>query len=30
VADMETAIRAAGLPVRVLNPELSRPYELTK
>lgn len=30
VADLENAIRTAGLPVRVLNPELSRTYELTK
>jgi L-ascorbate metabolism protein UlaG (beta-lactamase superfamily) len=30
VADMDNALKAAGLPVRVLNPELSRPYELTK
>jgi L-ascorbate metabolism protein UlaG (beta-lactamase superfamily) len=30
VADMDNAVKAAGLPVRVLNPELSRVYELTK
>jgi L-ascorbate metabolism protein UlaG (beta-lactamase superfamily) len=30
VADLERAIQAAGLPVKVLNPELSRTYELTK
>jgi L-ascorbate metabolism protein UlaG (beta-lactamase superfamily) len=30
VADMDAALKASGLPVRVLNPELSRPYELTK
>jgi L-ascorbate metabolism protein UlaG (beta-lactamase superfamily) len=30
VAELETAIKAAGLPVAVLNPELSRSYELTK
>lgn len=29
-ADLEQAIKTAGLPVRVLNPELSRVYELTK
>jgi L-ascorbate metabolism protein UlaG (beta-lactamase superfamily) len=29
-ADMDRVLRTAGLPVRVLNPELSRPYELTK
>jgi len=29
-ADLENALKAAGLPVRVLNPELSRVYELTK
>ena len=29
-ADMENALKAAGLPVSVLNPELSRVYELTK
>jgi hypothetical protein len=29
-ADMERVVRAAGLPVTVLNPELSRVYELTK
>jgi len=28
--DLENAIKAAGLPVRVLNPELSRSYELVK
>jgi L-ascorbate metabolism protein UlaG (beta-lactamase superfamily) len=30
VADMENVLKASGLPVRVLNPELSRAYELTK
>jgi L-ascorbate metabolism protein UlaG (beta-lactamase superfamily) len=30
VADMERAIKAAGLPVVVLNPDLSRAYELTR
>jgi L-ascorbate metabolism protein UlaG (beta-lactamase superfamily) len=30
VAEMEAALKTSGLPVRVLNPELSRPYELTK
>jgi L-ascorbate metabolism protein UlaG (beta-lactamase superfamily) len=29
-ADLESAIRTAGLPVRVLNPELGRSYELTR
>lgn len=29
-ADMENALKAAGLPVTVLNPELSKVYELTK
>ena len=29
-ADLENAIKASGLPVRVLNPELSRSYELVK
>lgn len=29
-ADLENAMKAAGLPVQVLNPELSRPYELVK
>ncbi len=29
-ADMERALSDAGLPVKVLNPELSRVYELTK
>jgi L-ascorbate metabolism protein UlaG (beta-lactamase superfamily) len=29
-ADMEKALVESGLPVRVLNPELSRAYELTK
>ena len=29
-ADMENALKAAGLPVSVLNPELSRVYDLTK
>jgi L-ascorbate metabolism protein UlaG (beta-lactamase superfamily) len=29
-ADLERVIRAAGLPVQVLSPELSRPYELTR
>lgn len=29
-ADLENALRASGLPVRVLNPELQRVYELTK
>jgi L-ascorbate metabolism protein UlaG (beta-lactamase superfamily) len=29
-ADMEKALKAAGLPVTVLNPELSKVYELTK
>ncbi|MBI4593779.1 MAG: MBL fold metallo-hydrolase, partial [Candidatus Rokubacteria bacterium] len=29
-ADLDNAVKAAGLPVRVLNPELSRVYELTK
>ncbi|MBI4247624.1 MAG: MBL fold metallo-hydrolase [Candidatus Rokubacteria bacterium] len=28
--DLDNAVKAAGLPVRVLNPELSRVYELTK
>lgn len=30
VAELERAIQAAGLPVKVLNPELSRSYELTR
>jgi L-ascorbate metabolism protein UlaG (beta-lactamase superfamily) len=30
VAELERAIQAAGLPVKVLNPELSRSYELAK
>lgn len=29
-ADVERVLKAAGLPVTVLNPELSRVYELTK
>jgi len=29
-ADLENALKAAGLPVRVLNPELGRVYELMK
>lgn len=29
-ADMEKALKAAGLPVKVLDPELRRVYELTK
>jgi L-ascorbate metabolism protein UlaG (beta-lactamase superfamily) len=29
-ADMENAVKSAGLPVAVLNPELRRVYELTK
>src|SRR5262245_51363335 len=29
-ADLDSALKAAGLPVRLLNPELSRVYELTK
>jgi len=29
-ADMERVLRASGLPVTVLNPDLSRVYELTK
>jgi len=29
-ADMERALKAAGLPVTVLNPELSKVHELTK
>ena len=29
-ADMERVLRAAGLPVSVLNPELGKAYELTK
>ncbi len=29
-ADVEKALSDAGLPVKVLNPELSRVYELTK
>ena len=29
-ADMENALKAAGLPVTVLNPELSKVYELSK
>lgn len=29
-ADMENALKDAGLPVKVLNPELSKMYELTK
>lgn len=29
-ADLDNALKAAGLPVRVLNPELSRVYELTR
>ena len=29
-ADLDAALKAAGLPVRLLNPELSRVYELTK
>lgn len=29
-ADLDNAIKASGLPVRVLNPELSRSYELVK
>src|SRR3990172_9395201 len=29
-ADLETALKDAGLPVKVLNPELSKVYELTK
>ena len=29
-AEMEAALKASGLPVRVLNPELGRVYELTK
>jgi L-ascorbate metabolism protein UlaG (beta-lactamase superfamily) len=29
-ADMEQALKAAGLPVTVLNPELSKVYDLTK
>jgi L-ascorbate metabolism protein UlaG (beta-lactamase superfamily) len=30
VADLDSAIKAAGQPVRVLNPELGRVYELTR
>src|SRR5262245_34610873 len=30
VAELERAVQTAGLPVRVLNPELSRSYELTR
>jgi len=29
-ADLDNALKAAGLPVRVLNPELHRVYELTR
>ena len=29
-AGMEKALKAAGLPVTVLNPELNKVYELTK
>jgi len=29
-ADMEQALKAAGLPVTVLNPELAKVYDLTK
>jgi L-ascorbate metabolism protein UlaG (beta-lactamase superfamily) len=29
-ADLDGALKAAGLPVRLLNPELSQVYELTK
>ncbi|HEV8309948.1 MAG TPA: MBL fold metallo-hydrolase [Methylomirabilota bacterium] len=29
-ADLESALKAAGFPVRLLNPELSRSYELRK
>jgi len=29
-AELDGALKAAGLPVRLLNPELSRVYELTK
>jgi hypothetical protein len=30
VAAMEAALKASGLPVTVLNPELKKVYELTK
>jgi len=29
-ADMDKALKGAGLPVTVLNPELKRVYELTR
>lgn len=29
-ADMENVLKLAGLPVRLLNPELGKAYELTK
>jgi hypothetical protein len=29
-ADMEQALKAADLPVTVLNPELSKVYDLTR